>query len=72
MVVGNAYENPGAAAKLPGTLAEATAAFASSTIAKELFGAPFVEHFAATRDWEDRLYRKHVSDWDLARYFEII
>jgi glutamine synthetase len=72
MIVGSAYENPGGAARLPGSLSEATAAFASSAIAKQLFGEPFVEHFAATRDWEDRLYRKHVSDWDLARYFEII
>ena len=72
MVVGSAYDNPGAAQALPGTLAEATARFASSEIAKQLFGEPFVEHFAATRDWEDRLYRRHVSDWDLARYFEII
>ena len=33
---------------------------------------PVVDHFAATRDWEDRQARKHVTDWDLARYFEII
>jgi glutamine synthetase len=72
MIVGSAYDDPRGAQRLPGTLAEATAAFANSTIAKQLFGEPFVEHFAATRDWEDRLYRKHVSDWDLARYFEII
>ncbi len=71
-IVGSAYDDPRGAVKLPGTLAEATAAFANSAIAKQLFGEPFVEHFAATRDWEDRLYRKHVSDWDLARYFEII
>jgi glutamine synthetase len=71
-VVGNAYENAGAAKPLPGTLSEAARAFAASATAKVLFGEPFVEHFAATRDWEDRLHRRHVSDWDLARYFEII
>ncbi len=37
-----------------------------------LFGDTFVEHDAATREWEDREFRKTVSDWDLARYFEII
>jgi glutamine synthetase len=37
-----------------------------------LFGPAFVEHFAATREWEERMYRRHVTDWELARYFEII
>lgn len=72
-VEGNAYEDPGEGARpLPGTLREATEAFRQSTAARELFGDVFVEHFAATRDWEDRENRKHISDWDLARYFEII
>lgn len=72
-VVGNGYESPGEGAQpLPATLREATALFRASTVARALFGDTFVEHFAATRDWEDRESRKHVSDWDLARYFEII
>jgi glutamine synthetase len=71
--VGNAYENPGEGAqRLPSTLREATTAFGESTVARELFGDTFVDHYAATRDWEDRENRKHISDWDLARYFEII
>jgi glutamine synthetase len=37
-----------------------------------LFGDEFVEHFAASREWEEREYRRHVSDWELDRYFEII
>ncbi|MCH9688454.1 MAG: glutamine synthetase family protein [Deltaproteobacteria bacterium] len=70
---GNAYEQPGeGAVPLPSTLQAATQAFRGSAIARELFGDTFVDHFAATRDWEDREARKHVSDWDLARYFEII
>lgn len=72
MVQGNAYQNPGHAELLPATLSEATKRFAASDVARELFGDTFVDHFAATRDWEDRLARKHVTDWDLARYFEII
>lgn len=72
-IEGNAYEAEGdAAAPLPGTLAEATSRFKASAAARELFGDTFVEHFSATREWEDRQARKHVSDWDLARYFEII
>jgi len=72
-ISGNAYEDPGeGAVGLPGTLGEAARLFAASKVARELFGAPFVDHFAATRDWEDRQARRQVSDWDLARYFEII
>ena len=72
-VKGNAYEqqqSPEIA--LPRTLFEAAGRFKQSDIAKELFGGEFVEHFAATREWEERAYRKHVSDWELERYFEII
>ena len=43
-----------------------------SASARRLFGDAFVEHYAATREWEVREYERHVSDWDLARYFEII
>lgn len=72
-IVGSAYADLSVAGEsLPGTLGEATRKFSASKIARELFGDPFVDHFAATRDWEDRQARKHVTDWDLARYFEII
>jgi len=72
-VAGNAYENAGANAQaLPSSLGEANRAFAASEVARSLFGEAFVEHFAASRDWEERQFRKTVSDWDLARYFEII
>jgi len=43
-----------------------------SEAAQELFGAPFVSHFAASREWEEREFRRAVTDWELARYFEII
>ncbi len=73
MVTGNAYTSLGPHnVALPCTLREATIRFEQSAVARELFGDPFVEHFAATRHWEDRQFRRHVADWDLARYFEII
>jgi RNA polymerase sigma factor (sigma-70 family) len=43
-----------------------------SRMAREWFGDAFVQHFAATREWEEREFRKHITDWELARYFEII
>ena len=30
------------------------------------------EHFAATREWEEREFRRYITDWELRRYFEII
>ena len=72
-ITGNAYAREVAAARaLPRTLAEAAGRLRGSAAARELFGAPFVEHFAASREWEERECRRVVSDWELARYFEII
>lgn len=72
-VEGNAYalESPQELA-LPRTLWEAAQRLKDSAAARELFGNGFVEHFAASREWEEREYRRHVSDWELDRYFEII
>jgi glutamine synthetase len=58
--------------KLPRTLAEAAQRLKESEAARALFGEAFVEHYAATREWEEREFRKAVTDWELARYFEII
>ncbi|HWP09059.1 MAG TPA: glutamine synthetase family protein [Polyangiaceae bacterium] len=70
-VKGNGYADR-EAATLPRNLAEATERFESSELAQSLFGPEFVAHFAASRRWEWRQYAKAVTDWELARYFEII
>ncbi len=66
----NAYASPAHA--LPRTLGEAAALFRASEAAREFFGADFVDHYASTREWEEREFRRAVTDWELARYFEII
>jgi glutamine synthetase len=72
-VVGNAYAQKHAVKlALPRSLGEAARRFAASKVAADLFGPAFVEHYAATRDWEDREGRRAITDWQLARYFEII
>jgi glutamine synthetase len=72
-ISGNAYDRKlPAERQLPRTLSEAAARLAHSKVAQELFGAPFVAHYAATREWEEREFRRTVTDWELARYFEII
>jgi glutamine synthetase len=72
-VDGNAYEKrfPETRA-LPRTLTEAAARLKASQAARGLFGEAFVEHYAATREWEEREFRRAITDWELARYFEII
>ncbi|HEB88331.1 MAG TPA: glutamine synthetase [Deltaproteobacteria bacterium] len=72
-VLGNGYEDPESLRHpLPSSLREASDRLRASEMARAVFGDTFVEHYAGTRDWEDRECRKTVTDWDLARYFEII
>jgi len=72
-VKGNAYEQDHPEElSLPRTLFDAARKLKRSEVAKELFGQEFVQHYSATREWEEREFRKHVSDWELERYFEII
>ncbi|MBC8054648.1 MAG: glutamine synthetase [Sphingobacteriaceae bacterium] len=71
VTVGNAYANK-EHEKLPSNLYEAAKAMKDSELANELFGQEFVNHFTQTRLWEWRQFSKHVSDWELKRYFEII
>jgi glutamine synthetase len=58
--------------QFPATLWEAAQRLKASSVARAMFGDEFVNHFAASREWEEREYRKHVTDWELDRYLEII
>ena len=72
-VTGNAYEqqHPKSLA-LPQSLSAAAFALSKSTAARSLFGDEFVDHYSATREWEQREFNKHITDWEMSRYFEII
>lgn len=58
--------------RAPRSLIETTRIFQQSDIARDWFGDLFVDHFAATREWEWRQWQDAVTDWELKRYFEII
>lgn len=58
--------------RAPRTLIETTRNFQQSTVARDWLGDTFVDHFAATREWEWRQWLDGVTDWELKRYFEII
>lgn len=73
-IVGNAYaiEETRPERRLPTTLTEAANRLLACAPAREIFGDAFVDHYAQTRIWEEREARKAITDWQLARYFEII
>lgn len=72
-VKGNAYaQHHEPSLALPRTLWDAAQALRQSEAAHELFGRDFVDHFASSREWEEREFRRHITDWELDRYFEII
>ena len=74
-VEGNAYDIQDtlpAEMQFATNLRDAANRFASSGQAQALFGSDFVEHFALSRLWEVREYERHVNDWQMQRYFEII
>jgi glutamine synthetase len=72
-VTGNAYAQPvEPELRLPTTLFDAAQRLKASPPARALFGDAFVDHYSATREWEEREFRKHITDWELSRYFEII
>jgi len=70
-VTGSAY-HADSAVRLPRTLQEATDRLERSSLARELLGQEFVDHFVRTREWEWRQAQQAVTDWELKRYFEII
>lgn len=72
-VTGNAYDQEFPLERqLPRTLMEAAERLKGSAAARTLFGDAFVDHYSATREWEEREFRKAITDWEMDRYFEII
>ena len=57
--------------RFPASFAEGIARFEASEVARELFGARFVEIFAASRASQDREFRALVTDAELKRFFEL-
>lgn len=70
-VTGNAYAWRDAE-KLPISLEESVARMKASSIASELFGEKFVNHFIRTRQWEYQQVDKKDNLAELRRYFELV
>jgi glutamine synthetase len=72
-VVGNAYDRKfPAKLQFPRTLFDAAQRLRKSKPARDMFGDAFVEHYAQSREWEEREFRRAITDWEMERYFEII
>lgn len=58
--------------RLPKSLQEATLKMArKGSLAREVLGDKFVDHFTATRQNECDLYALAVTDWEIKRYTEM-
>ncbi|WWC65352.1 uncharacterized protein I303_107970 [Kwoniella dejecticola CBS 10117] len=58
---------------LPTSLEGAVDAFmAKDSTAREVLGDYFVDHYGGTRVHELEVWKKAVTDWEVARYFELV
>ncbi|KAI9817437.1 MAG: hypothetical protein M1827_001047 [Pycnora praestabilis] len=59
--------------RLAKSLKESTERFMrKESVAREIFGDEFVEHFGGTREHEIRLWDEAVTDWEVRRYIETV
>ncbi|KAK0612405.1 hypothetical protein B0T17DRAFT_406265 [Bombardia bombarda] len=59
--------------RLAKSLREATDRFTRyGSVAREVFGDEFVDHFGGTREHEIRLWDEAVTDWEMRRYIETV
>ncbi|KAI4957249.1 hypothetical protein J4E86_005723 [Alternaria arbusti] len=59
--------------RLAKSLKEATERFMrKESVAREVFGDQFVNHFGGTRQHEIRLWDEAVTDWEVRRYIETV
>lgn len=57
--------------RFPASLPAATAAWRDSVLARAAFGARFVEAYALGRDWQQHLFERTVTDWELQMYLRL-
>lgn len=71
--LGNAYRaTPEQAPPLANSLEEATNLFKNSEMVNAAFPKEFITHYVEMKNWELLQSNSFVTDWELARYLEII
>lgn len=56
----------------PRDLGAAAERLNTSAVARDIFGADFIDSFVTARRFEYAEYQKHVSEWELRRYLGIV
>lgn len=69
---GNAYQGDSQDVLLPDNLTQAAMALKNSDVAEQYFGKGFVEDYTRRCFWEASQAQKAVTDWQKARYFELV
>jgi len=68
---GNAYNLPdGDVPEVPKTLREAIQTLASSDMLKKALGQEVLEHYVTAAEWEQSVFDRQVTDWELERGFD--
>ena len=63
---------PSTETAFPRDLGEAAARLDRSTVARDIFGADFVQWFVGARQFEYAEYQRHVSEWEIRRYLGVV
>ena len=66
---GNAYASSDVPS-VPRTLREATTLLDGSQVLRAAFGDEVIDHYVHAGRWEQAVFDKAVTDWELLRYFE--
>ena len=66
---GDAYQQT-AGSEVPRSLREATEALDTSTFLRTTFGDDVIDHYVHTARWEQSLFDRTITDWELMRGFE--
>jgi glutamine synthetase len=67
---GDAYAT-GQLESVPQTLEEAIGLLERSTVAREMLGEDFVQHYVLMKRFEAEKYRQQISAWEVRRYVEM-
>ncbi len=71
MVTGDPHVDD-ALVRLPATLEAAVPFFAESALARQVYGDVFVDTYLTMLAHEIGLFNRHVTEWELARYREVV
>ncbi|MBT9371067.1 glutamine synthetase family protein [Rhizobium sp. CSW-27] len=67
--VGDAYGSTGVK-EIPRTLRHATERLRGSAMLREAFGDDVIDHYVRAAEWEQEVYDRRITDWEVARGFE--